>query len=429
LIHLVASHRKPTFRAGLLAAAAGLLLSHAALAQTYTATILTDNVCCEAPHFDPFLASSWGIAFAPGSFAWVVGNSSSAASQLDGSGNPQPPAIHMDVPFLFTPSQPSSVGFNITGEFPVPDGAGGKRPAFALFSTQEGTITAWSPTTQGPQNTHASIVIDSSRSGAANEACYTGMVITPTASGTRLYAADFRNRRIDAFDGDYNPVAAPFTDPNLPAGYAPYNIMAAGGRILIVYAIPQSNGFDVVTGPALGIVDAFSLEGQFQQRLITGGPLNAPWGIAIAPANFGPLSNALLVANVGDGLINAFNATTGAPLGPLPGPTGPLTIDGIRGIQFGNGALNQPTNALYFVDAPSFAAFGEYGRIELTNSCYANCDGSTAAPVLNANDFQCFLNRFASGDPAANCDGSTIAPILNSNDFQCFLNKFAAGCT
>jgi hypothetical protein len=184
----------------------------------------------------------------------------------------------------------------------------------------------------------------------------------------------------------------------------------------------------VLTGPGRGIIDAFTLDGAFISRLVTAGPLNAPWGMAIAPANFGPLSNALLVSNFGDGRINAFNPTTGAFVGAMKDAAGtPLFIDGIRGIEFGNGLPFQPANSLYYGTGPTFGVFGEFGRIELA-SCYANCDTSSAAPVLNVNDFLCFNNRFAAGDPYANCDESTAQPMLNVNDFTCFLNKFAAGC-
>ena len=412
-----------------LAVAGMLAIAGAAVAQPYTATTLVYNICCGASHSDPRLAWAWGVSMPPSGPAWVVNNGSGSSTRYDGSGNPFAFFIHTVRPDDFTFSSPAGIAFNGTPDFIVPDGAGGSAPAAFLFSTREGTITGWTPGAN-PPFPFALIAVDNSRHGAPTEASYDGLAIVSTAAGSRLYAADFHNRRVDAFDGAFGAVAAPFTDPALPAGFAPFNIASLNGAVLVAYAVADADGFDPVPGAGRGIVDVFDSSGGLSKRLITGGALNVPYGMAIAPHNFGAFSDALLVANFGDGLINAYNADSGAFLGTIRDSAGvPIFLEGVHGIAFGNGDLGQPTNTLFYATTPAFGIQGIYGRIEIAQSCYANCDQSSAAPVLNANDFQCFLNRFAAGDPSANCDGSTSFPSLNANDFQCFLNAFAAGCS
>jgi uncharacterized protein (TIGR03118 family) len=161
--------------------------------------------------------------------------------------------------------------------------------------------------------------------------------------------------------------AGGFVDPTLPAGYAPFGIQAIGGSIVVTFAKQDAAAHDDVAGAGLGIVDVFDSSGHFVKRLVdAGGLLNAPWGLALAPANFGPFSNALLVGNFGDGKINAFDATTGAPMGTLTNAAGmPIAIDGLWGLAFGNGINAQPTNTLFFSGGPSDETHGVFGRIDL----------------------------------------------------------------
>jgi uncharacterized protein (TIGR03118 family) len=160
--------------------------------------------------------------------------------------------------------------------------------------------------------------------------------------------------------------AGGFTDPRLPAGYAPFGIQAIDGSLYVTFAKQDTAAHDNINGAGLGIVDVFDATGHFVKRLIdAGGPLNAPWGVALAPANFGTFSAALLVANFGDGKINAFNASTGALIGTLGNASGaPIAIDGLWGIAFGNGVNSQPTNTLFFAGGPFGETHGVYGRID-----------------------------------------------------------------
>jgi uncharacterized protein (TIGR03118 family) len=157
-----------------------------------------------------------------------------------------------------------------------------------------------------------------------------------------------------------------FSDPNLPATYAPFGIQAIGGRIYVAYAQRTAGSIDETKGAGLGIVDVYDASGAMVRRLVSGGALNAPWGLAMAPANFGSFSNMLLVGNFGDGKINAYKSDTGEFVGTLSKADGTaIVIDGLWGIAFGNGLNNQPTNTLFFAAGPGDEAHGLYGRIDL----------------------------------------------------------------
>ncbi len=416
----------PARRIASLVVVSGLCAAAPASARQYLNQILTDNVCCETPHTDPRLVTVWGVTFDPDGLAWTSANGSRRSVLLDGLGTPQTLSVVMAVPPLFNGGAATGLVYSGGTNFVVSDSFSGSGPARFIFVTQEGSILGWTPRTPPlTQNTTATFAVNNIGSGAA----YTGVALAHTAQGDRLYVADIHRGRIEAYDGLFAPVPASFTDPALPAGFAPFNIRVLGGRLIVSFAVADSSQIDAAIGTGNGIIDAFSLDGQFQSRLVTRGPLNAPWGMALAPANFGPLSNTLLISNFGDGRINAFDPATGAAVGAVSDPSGaPMIIDGIRGIEFGNGLPNQPTNTLFYGTGPTFGLFGQFGRIELP-VCYANCDNSTSVPVLNVNDFGCFLNKFAAADPYANCDSSTTPPVLNVLDFVCFLNRFAAGCT
>jgi uncharacterized protein (TIGR03118 family) len=203
--------------------------------------------------------------------------------------------------------------------------------------------------------------------GSANKV-YKGLAVASYLGLNYLYAADFRNNAIDVFDGNFAPAVLPgqFKTPGLPAGYAPFNVQAIGGRIYVAYAKRASSGDDEVAGAGLGLVSVFDTGGNFIMQLASGGALNAPWGMAMAPANFGAAGNMLLVANFGDGKINAYNPGTGAFGGTLArADNTPIVIDGLWGIAFGPGVNSQPTNTLFFTAGPSDEKHGLYGRIDV----------------------------------------------------------------
>jgi len=228
-----------------------------------------------------------------------------------------------------------------------------------LFASEDGTISAWSPSLA----TQSVVVIDRS----ADEASYKGLAIDSTTAGTRLYAADFHNARVDVFDGAFDPVtvAGAFEDPNLPAGYAPFGIQTLAGSVYVAYALRDAEGEDEVAGPGLGAVDKYDLAGHLLARVATGGALNAPWGMALAPAGFGRFSGKLLVGNFGDGHINVFAPATFEPKGHLKDADGKtIVIDGLWGIAFGNGGNAGPANTLFFAAGPDDENHGLFGRID-----------------------------------------------------------------
>jgi uncharacterized protein (TIGR03118 family) len=201
-------------------------------------------------------------------------------------------------------------------------------------------------------------------------AVYKGLALATNAGANMLYAADFHGHKIDVFKSDFTPVKLPgaFVDPNLPSNYSPFNVVSLGGRLYISYAQKEEDGDDEVAGPGMGIVDAYDTGGHLLQRVATGGTLNAPWGMALAPAGFGDFSNCLLVGNFGDGAVSAYDAVTGAFRGQLRAPTGDvIKIDGLWGMAFGNNLNNQPATTLFFAAGPNEEANGAYGRIDATS--------------------------------------------------------------
>jgi len=195
---------------------------------------------------------------------------------------------------------------------------------------------------------------------SATGAVFTGLAISDEASGDRLFAANFAGREIDVFDGTFQFVNS-FTDPNMEAGYAPFNVQAIGDRLFVAYAVIGDDG-DEVKGAGLGIIDVFDFDGNVVQRFASHGELNAPWGMALAPRNFGKFSNALMVGNFGDGHISAFNMTTGAFLGQLTEKNGKeIEIEGLWGIAFGTGAKS---NTLFFAAGIDDEQHGLLGAIQ-----------------------------------------------------------------
>ncbi len=212
----------------------------------------------------------------------------------------------------------------------------------------------------------AQAVVGADRSNVG--AIYKGLAL----SGDTLYATDFHNARVDVFDSSFGLVNRPgaFVDKKIPSGFAPFGIASIGGRILVSYARQDADREDDVAGQGLGFVDAFSTDGSFLQRIVNRGRLNAPWGLAVAPAGFGAFGGDLLVGNFGDGRINAF-AWTGSgweARGHLKTANHhPLVVDGLWGIGFGNGSGSGPTTSLYFAAGPDDEAHGVFGAITANN--------------------------------------------------------------
>ena len=303
---------------------------------------------------DGNLVNGWGITASSTSPWWVANNGTSTSTLYNGNTGA---ALSLVVTI---PGEPTGTVFNGSTDFQVKvDDTTGLRPARFLFATTDGHIAGW--------NGVGTAAVDAV---GTTGAIYLGLAIANNGSGNFLYAANFADARVDVFNGTFDPPSPPlsgsFTDPGLPAGYAPFGIQALGGRIYVAYAKQNADGDEEVAGEGFGYVDAFDTNGNFIERVASAGDLNAPWGLALAPANFGKFSGDLLVGNFGDGRIHAFTPTdTGwEEHGPLKGTDHrPISIDGLWGIGFGNGANAGPSTTLFFAAGPEDETEGLFGSI------------------------------------------------------------------
>jgi uncharacterized protein (TIGR03118 family) len=324
----------------LMAAAMGLFVVQPAAAQ-YRQHNLVSDIPLLADHLDPNLVNPWGISSSPTSPFWISDNGTGVTTLYNGSGVPQALVVTIPPPAGGTPpSAPtgqvfaSGLGFNLVGS---------ASPALFIFAAEDGTISGWNATA----GTSAIRKVDNSGTGAI----YKGLAVGSNGSANFLYAANFHAGTIDVFDTSFasTTLAGSFTDPNLPSGFAPFNIQNINGNLYVTYAKQDALGQDDVAGAGNGFVDVYDTNGNFLKRLISQGSLNSPWGLALATANFGAFSNDLLVGNFGDGLINAFDPTTGAFLGSLEDSGGnSILIEGLWGLKFGNSGVGFDPNTLYF---------------------------------------------------------------------------------
>jgi uncharacterized protein (TIGR03118 family) len=310
---------------------------------------------------DPLLINPWGMSFSATSPIWVSNEGTGASTLYNISGTTG--KITQNPLVVTIPGPPTGQVFNGGSGFEVEPG----RPARFLFAGLDGTISGWNP---GANLTNALKKVDNSAFGAV----YTGLALGSNASGQFLFGANFTGGSIDVFDSTFAPasLAGSFTDPTLPAGYAPFNIQNIGGNLYVAYA-ELGPGGDEETGIGKGLVSVFDTNGNFVRRLATGsdaggslGELNAPWGFALAPSDFGVLSNALLVGNFGDGHINAFDPATDAFLGQMLASNGsPVEIEGLWGIAFGNGGNGGIHNRLYFAAGIDDEQHGLFGSLQV----------------------------------------------------------------
>lgn len=328
-------------------------------APSYTAATLVSDGAVAAPHTDANLKNAWGIAFNPKGFVWVADNATSVATLYDGNGVPQ--SLVVSIPDGSSgPANPTGIVFNGTTDFVVSQGGKSGVGAF-IFDGEGGTITAWSPTVN---LTSAVVMYDDGSGGAV----YKGLALASNGGANFLYATDFHNNKIDVFDRNFAKVAMPgkFQDSTLPAGFAPFGIQAIGSKLYVTYAKQNAALHDNLDGPGLGFVDVFDTAGNLMQHFASAGSLNAPWGVAQAPANFGLFSGDVLISNFGDGTINAFDPASGQALGAVKLSNGTTFVQGgLWGIAFGNGLDNQPMNTLFFAAGPNDEVDGVFGRIDL----------------------------------------------------------------
>jgi uncharacterized protein (TIGR03118 family) len=339
---------------------AGAGLVAGATPTAYVVTALTSNVSGTGTYTDANLVNAWGLVRGPSGPWWITANGSGATVVYDGTGNAgkTPLVIAVQPPKGSSGSSlPSGVVLNPTSDFQVTPG----NPAVLIAVTAAGTINAYNQTVS---TGHAYAKLDNSAKGAS----YTGAALGSLHGNNLLYVADFGCGCIDVFNKNFVSVTLPtgaFTDPMLPTGYSPFNIQNFGGLFFVTYAQKDSTTGMPVAGQGLGFVTAYMGDGTLVRRLQHGPWLNAPWGLAQAPAtNFGSASGLILVGNFGSGNIIGFNPTTGAATAVLADSTStPLVIDGLWGIGFGNDATAGPSTSLYFVSGPSGGTQGLFGTV------------------------------------------------------------------
>jgi len=301
---------------------------------------------------DPNLVNAWGLAAGPTSPLWVADNGTSLSTVYPGV---QAGDVTVSPLVVNTATDgPTGIVFNPTSGFAV-----GGQPATFIFASEAGDITGWSPKVPPPPPSTMA-----QPAAHVDGAIFKGLALVDVGHGAYLYATDFHNGQIDVFDESYQPVPLPswaFRDPRLPTGYAPFNIQALDGRLYVTYGKQDADAKDEVDGPGLGLVDVFSTSGHMIRRLASGGRLNAPWGLAIAPDGFGRFGGDLLVGNFGDGHISAFDRHSGERVGTLRDGAGqPIAIDGLWGLRFGNGVTATP-DTLVFSAGPGGEAHGLLG--------------------------------------------------------------------
>jgi uncharacterized protein (TIGR03118 family) len=351
----------------------------------YVVTNLTSDVMGAAAHTDPVLQNAWGVAFTPGASPfWVADNATGCSTLYDGQGVPQPtppppPPLKVKIPLPNgdtstacmhadadnppdpTPATPTGLVWNPTSTFMVPNTS---KPATFIFATEDGTISAWTGGLTPPDE--AVLAVNNSPG-----AVYKGLVFGTNVHGIFLFATNFRAGTIDVFAANgsagFRPatsaeIEGAFTDPDIPAGFAPFGIQNINGNLFVTYAKQDADKHDDVAGPGNGFVDIFDTNGHLLQRFASRGKLNSPWGVARASFAFGRFSGDILVGNFGDGKINAFDSD-GNPHGSLKGAKGkPLVIDGLWTLTLGGGKKSS-SDTLYFTAGPNDEKDGVFGTI------------------------------------------------------------------
>ena len=327
-------------------------------AQHYQQTNLVSDQPGLAAATDPNLVNPWGLISSGTSPWWVANNGTGTSTLYNGAGVKQALTVTVASPTSDS-STPTGVVFNGSSDFKLT--AASNSAARFIFVTEDGTISGWAPAV----NATNSVIKFSSAT-----AVYKGVTIAQSGGANFLYAADFSNATVDVFDANYAPVttlpAGAFTDPNLPEGFAPFNVQNIGGNVCVTFAKQDEEGKDEVAGRKLGYVDIFDGAGTLLQRFENGPWMNAPWGLALAPSDngFGKSSGKLLVGMFGSGQIATFDPATGDFEGLLRDRHGkPITIDGLWALRFGNGGNAGPTTTLFFTAGIDDEAHGLFGTI------------------------------------------------------------------
>lgn len=340
---------------------ASLLFAAAAAGQQYIQTTLVTNAS------DPSLVNPWGMARGSGSPWWIADNATGVSTLYSGSGTKVPLTVAIPSPKPGVPSLPTEVIYNgSTTDFLLAPAT----PARFIFSTIDGLIVGWNNPTTG------AVAVVTRTDGSS----YTGLTSAMVDGKLRLYAANFTKGRVDVYDSSFHRIDDSeelFDDDGLPPHFVPFNVQAIGDNIVVTYALHEDNNQRETDGPGLGYVDVYTARGRKVMRLEHGDWLNAPWGVALAPLDFGLYSHSLLVGQFAgggttqsSGYIAAYDLATGRFKGLLEDTSGnPLAINGVWGISFGNTSPNNfdstgaPSAEMYFAAGPNHGSGGAFGYV------------------------------------------------------------------
>jgi uncharacterized protein (TIGR03118 family) len=332
---------------------------------------------------DANLSNPWGVAIAPGLPFWVADNNSNLSTLYSGTGAIQTDSVTgSNEVGIAIPASAAGVPANPTGQVYNGDGgflistSGGQESALFIFDGEGGTIAAWA----NGSGATAVTAYDDGVANGANHAVYKGLALGSVNGANFLYATDLHNNKVDVFDTNFSKPAAmqgKFVDPQIPAGFVPFGIVALNDQLYISYTKQDAAKHDETTGAGLGYVDVFDFSGNFVSRFASAGVLNAPWGMAVAPSGFGSLAGDLLIGNFGDGKINIF-APNGSELATSMGPLtvsngGTITIPGLWSLVFGNGDSDKPLTTLFYTA----------GFADQTDGVFGSIAASTATPPPN----------------------------------------------
>jgi uncharacterized protein (TIGR03118 family) len=349
--------KSPTLRTGLTGAAiaVGVAMSagSAAGAINFSVTNLVSDGSVPAVTVDPNLVNPWGVSFAPTSPFWVSDNATGVSTLYNGAGAKVPLTVTIPPPLGGTPpASPTGQVFNNTAsDFKI----AGTQTAF-IFATEDGTISGWAPSF----GTTAQLAVNTPATGAV----YKGLAIGSSGGNNFLYAANFNTGNVDIYNGAFAPSGS-FTDPNVAAGYAPFNVQALGNNLYVTFALQDAAKKDDVSGAGHGYVDVFDMKGTFVRRIASqGGEINSPWGLAIAPSSFKQFAGDLLVGNFGDGTISIFDPLTGTFLGKLNGIDGkPIVLEDLWALTPGNGSAAGSAQKIYFTAGLAEESHGLFGSL------------------------------------------------------------------
>jgi uncharacterized protein (TIGR03118 family) len=391
-------------------------VASAQTANSYLVTNLISDGSVTAAVTDPNLINPWGIGI--GSTVWISGEKSALEIVTTATGTEKfdvniPPASGSGM------GEPTGVVFSGAAKgFVLPVGAA---PTF-LFATHDGSISGWNAVL-GMNGSTAQIVVNNSASSAA----YTGLALLNNSNGTYLLAANFGQASdIEVYNTSFQQVklAGGFADPNLPTGYSPFSVHVIGSQVFVAYALRSTtttNGvtdFKQTVGAGDGILDVFDLNGNFIATAVSGGNLNAPWGVAMAPSTFGVFGGDLLVGNFGDGVINVYNPTTYAFLGQIIDSTGKAVANpSLWEIVFGTSNATPPgtgdPNTLFFTSGLTSASHGLFATITTANN-------TTSSPTFGFS---------ASTSAATLADGSSTTATLAVVPTNGFNGNVALSCS